>query len=366
MVPFAGCHRVVDFTLRNAFYGGASNLVIYSSDYDDLEVYVEEHPLVKGGSVETSVKAVLSDSIDVTLLNDSLKEVKSDYFILYCGDNPGLIDFDSLFKKYKSKKISTVLFKLQEGDSSTLAYTILITTREYLLSVLETAIKEKRHSPNIFEMVNNMLINKGVETSTFEALYWPLKTVPDYYDYNMEIFKNRDLFNLIYEDSLLQSGIKRENSTQIGQYAKVTRSYIPDGCILNGVIDNSIIFPGVVVAENAKIRNSIILPYVGVGSGAVVQKAVLDEFTDYSQSDVLFNIGEKVRIGSEEEQMKNNDFPKALYNSISLVGRNSIIPENIRIGGACYVASATGVSEFEKNRYLDDGLSIVPYGDTIR
>lgn len=365
MVPFAGNHRIIDFTIRNAFSCGAKNLLVYSRVYDDLKVYIENHPLYNDESQATGIETLISSDIDVDFLYESIKDKKTKYFILYCGDNPGFIDFRYLFDKYKSKKMSTVLFRLKIGEKSSLAHTILITTREYLLNVIKEARAEKRSSPNVFEMVNNMLINKGVFTSTFKATYWPIKTIPDYYDYNMLLFKNQELFHRVYEDPLLLSAISRENSTQIGPYAKVTRSYIPDGCILNGTVENSIIFPGVVVAERAVVKNSIVLPYVGIGSGAVIEKSVLDEFTDYNQSDVLFNIGEKVRVGSREEQLKSNDYPKAIYNSITLIGKNSIIPPNTRIGGACYVASAISESIFASVRALHDGLSVEPEGDHI-
>jgi ADP-glucose pyrophosphorylase len=357
MVPFAGRHRVVDFTLRNMYELEAKYALIFSSISDDLQLYVQQHPLVLNNT-KVKLSSILSENIDIELFYDTLKETDTPYYILYCGDNPGFINFSSLLEKYKKKKVGTLLFKLKIGDVGTLAYTILITTRSALLNVIKEARMERRKAPNVFEMINNMLINKGVTSSTFKARYWPLKSIPDYYDYNMSIFKEPELFYLIYNDSMLDTAISRENLTQLGPQAKVTRTYLSDGCIINGTVDNSIVFPGVVVGENAIVKDSILLPYVAVGSNTRIHKSIIDEYTDYSQSDVLFNIGNNVRIGSDEEMLKNNDYPKALYNSISLVGKNALIPDNVKIGAACYVASATSSTVFEKNKTLHDGLSI--------
>lgn len=357
MVPFAGRHRVIDFTLRNIYALEAKHALIFSHVYDDLEIYVQDHPLLKQNP-DVNVRTVVSDDINVELFYEKILETESDYYILYCGDNPGFINFSYLIDKYEKKRMSSVLFKLKIGDVGTLAYTILITTRDFLLDVVKEARAERRSSPNIFEMINNMLINKGVASSTFRARYWPLKTVPDYYESNMNIFKNPELFHQIYDDDLLDTAISRDSLTQIGPRAKVTRTYLSDGCIINGAVENSIVFPGVVIGEDAFIKDSILLPYVAVGSKSRIIKSVIDEFTDYSRSDVLFNIGNSVRIGSEEEALKNNDFPRALYNSISLVGKNALIPDSVKIGAACYVASATSSTVFDTLKTLHDGLSI--------
>ncbi|MBN2434816.1 MAG: hypothetical protein JXK07_06070 [Spirochaetes bacterium] len=358
MVPFAGRYRVVDFTLRNAFFCKAKNLFIFSRVNDDLAFYVESHPIVKTGKT-TVVKTVISEKTEIRMIYDMVKSTQTAYYILHCGDNPGFINFYKLFEKYQTKKAATILFKLKLGDKASLAYTILITTRKFLLSVLKKALNSNETSPNVFEMIVNMLINKGVLNSTFKATYWPIRSVPDYYDYNMFLFKDQASFNRIYEDNLLLSGIERDNTTQIGPFAKITRSYISDGCILNGTIDNSIIFPGVIVAERAVVRDSILLPYVGIGQQSVIQRSIIDEFTDYNQSDILFNISEKVRIGSDELQLKNNDFPRSIYNAITLIGKNSIIPSGVRVGAACYIASGVSSSVFDEKKTLYDGLSIL-------
>ncbi len=358
MVPFAGRHRVIDFTLRNIFALEAKHALIFSNVYDDLQLYVQDHPLLKKNT-DVNIKTVLSENINIELFYEKVLETESKYYVLYCGDNPGFINFSVLMDKYYNKKVNSVLFKLKIGDVGTLAYTILITTRQFLLDVIKEARSERREAPNIFEMINNMLINKGVANSTFKARYWPLKSVPEYYNFNMNIFKNGDLFHQIYDDELLETAISRDPLTQIGPLAKVTRTYLADGCIVNGTVDNSIVFPGVVVAEGASIKDSILLPYVAIGKNSKIIRSVIDEFTDYSRSDVLFNIGNNVRVGSSEEQLKNNDYPRALYNSITLIGKNTLVPDSVKIGAACYVASATSETAFEKVRTLHDGLSLV-------
>ncbi len=359
MVPFAGRHRIIDFTLRNAAYVKAGAALVFSKLVDDLPYYVENHPLVKEGKIAASV--ITSPNLTVTDFHDAIAATKSEYFILYNGDNPCFINFEKLFREYLSAKVPSILFRIVMNETSSMAHTVVITNREFLLDAAQSAMAENRISPNIFEMLINRLINKGINESEFEAIYWPVKSVVDYYEYNMYVINTPSIFNMIYNDPLMQNAFECERTTQIGRHGNVSGSYVSEGCFLNGTIINSIVFPGVVVAENACVRNSVLLPYVAVGRGAKIVRSVIDEYTDYNQSDVLFNIGERARIGDDEVlNLKNNDNSRAIFNSISLIGKNAIIPEGIKIGASCYVASATSITAFNSQRVLDDGCSILP------
>jgi len=60
----------------------------------------------------------------------------------------------------------------------------------------------------------------------------------------------------------------------------------------------------------------------------------------------------------EEKFIKNNDFPNILNSSITLIGKNNYIKENIIIGAACYVASGSSEDYFIEKTRLNDGDSI--------
>ncbi len=240
-----------------------------------------------------------------------------------------------------------------------MSHTILITNKKSLMSVLRDIKKKKIHAPNIFEMLNNMLIHQGVSYSSYHADLWYLRNIPEYYDVNMSFFKSRELFDKIFKDTSLVSGIIPNEITFIGMYGDVKNSFIAEGCFVNGVLENSICFPGAIIAEKSVVRDSIILPFAAIGKKTNLTRVILDEFTDYSNSDRLYNIGDSCRIGTSMDNLKNNDFPKSLFNGITLVGKNCRIPDSVTVGGGCFISSATDSSSFTRVKTIDDGLSII-------
>ena len=61
----------------------------------------------------------------------------------------------------------------------------------------------------------------------------------------------------------------------IGPNGKVDNAYINQGCVIDGEINNSVLFTNVEVSKNAKVNDSVLLPDVEVGEGAVIHRAIV-------------------------------------------------------------------------------------------
>ena len=359
MLPLAGTYRVVDFVIRSAALIEAKNTLIFSNVKDDLPEYINNHPLKPDDEDDRKIEVFQSNSIILDEIAEKIKENESKVYIFYNGDTPGLINFKKIIANYLSKKKPTVRYKLNVDGKTTMANSIIVTNKNSLAKVLKIARKEKRESPNIFEMIQNMLILNKVAEASYSATFWNISTVVDYFTVNFKLCRNHDLYNQLYNDMQLKSGIVPDQPSQIGSSASISNSFISEGCIINGRIENSILFPGVIVAEKSIIRDSILLPFVAIDKSCYIENSIIDEFSIYDESSVLFNVSEKCRIGSDQANLKNRDFPKALSKGISLIGRNTILPGGISIGGACYIAPSKKKENHEGSFNLENGHSII-------
>ncbi len=353
MIPFGGRFRVIDFTLRNSWAVNAEYTLIYSNIVDGLEDYITHHDRAD------SVTVVSERYSDLQYCHDLIDEHDTSTYIIYNGDNPAIIDFSEILARFRKKRADSLLFLIDINGKPSMANKLLVTRRRRLLKVFDRVLKEGHTAPNIFEMLMNFIINAGVKRDTYSAWYWPIKNIPEYFNSNREVIWNPEIFNLLYQEKIIQSGIDSEGYAMLGEEAQVRNSFISDFCQINGIVENSIIYPGVVIEEKAVIRDSIILPFVRIDAGARITRSVVDERTDFSSEEVYPNIGSYCTIGSAEESLKNNDFPRSLFNSVTIIGKDCFIPERSHIGGACYVASGLGREYFEKKKYLYDGLSVV-------
>ena len=65
--------------------------------------------------------------------------------------------------------------------------------------------------------------------------------------------------------------------TIYGLGAEVSNSLIADGCVIEGTVENSILFRGVRVGKGAVVRNSILMQHSMIGDNATVSCAVMDK-----------------------------------------------------------------------------------------
>ena len=57
----------------------------------------------------------------------------------------------------------------------------------------------------------------------------------------------------------------------------MNNAYINQGCVINGEINNSVLFTSVKVAEGAKVNDSVLMPNVEIGEGAIIHRSIIAE-----------------------------------------------------------------------------------------
>jgi glucose-1-phosphate adenylyltransferase len=110
----------------------------------------------------------------------------------------------------------------------------------------------------------------------------------------------------------------------IGDNALIENSYVTEGCSIDGTVQKSILFPGVVVEKGAVIKHSIIM------QDAVIQEGATVEYTIVSPE---ANIGKGAKIGVSEEQ---ND--EVRRKNITVIGKGISIENNAGVDVGLTVA----------------------------
>ena len=336
MLPIGGRFRVVDFTIRNSVSSHAKETIIFSTDEEELQKYLDEYTTESAGSNSHKISVYPFNTSRLESILEVLIGTETSYFVLYNGDNPSIINLSAVFEKFKASRKKALLVKLKINDKASMAYKVLICDKKTLISLIKKAIREKSRSLNIFEMMINALIHTGINSTTLDAYYWPINSVTEYYALNREIVWNKEISDALIREKIIKSNIKSNRFALLDEKCSVKNSFISDYCYINGKVENSIIFPCVDIDEGAVVIDSIILPFVKIGSGARIINSIVDETTIVDAK--RYNVGKNCRIGNEEKFIKNNDFPNILNSSITLIGKNNYIKENIFIGAACYVA----------------------------
>ena len=73
--------------------------------------------------------------------------------------------------------------------------------------------------------------------------------------------------------------VRDEMPASYSSNSKTVNSLVADGCVIEGSVENSILFRGVKVAPNAQVNNCIIMQDGQVQEGAYIENCILDKQT---------------------------------------------------------------------------------------
>ena len=194
-----------------------------------------------------------------------------------CKDMPASNDMDrfGIVKMDDDGRIQEFEEKPMVANSNTVSCGIYVIRRRQLIELIEKSNKEDRH-----DFVKDILIRyKGIKRIYGYKIddYWSnISTVESYYETNMSFLKPevRDYFFKQYPD--VYSKVEDLPPAKYNTGAVVKNSLVSSGCIVNGTVENSVLFKKVFVGNNCTIRNSIILNDVYIGDNTTIENCIVE------------------------------------------------------------------------------------------
>ncbi len=134
-------------------------------------------------------------------------------------------------------------------------------------------------------------------------------------------------------------------------------SFLAAGCEIEGYVEDSVIFPNVVIRANAHISGSVVMNNNRIGAGSSLQNTlVLPFFSEGPRNSP--NIGDNCLIGGNSPSSCNADFPEQIRDGIALVGMNAFVPNAFRAEAGTCIGPETSASRLRRQKILRKGASI--------
>ena len=159
--------------------------------------------------------------------------------------------------------------------TNTISCGIYVIRRRLLIEMLERSAMEER-----YDFVTDILIRYKNQKRIYGYKmkeYWKnIAAVEDYYAANMDFLKPevRNYFFRQYPD--IYSKVDDLPPAKYNVGAKVKNSLVSSGCIVNGTVEDSVIFKKTFIGNNCYIKNSIILNDVYIGDNTHIENCIVE------------------------------------------------------------------------------------------
>jgi len=140
---------------------------------------------------------------------------------------------------------------------------------------------EEAYSRGDYDLTRDILLKKCATLKImgyrYDGYVARLDSVNEFFQHNLALLQpevRSDLFNPLHP---IYTKIKDEVSAKYGENALVKNSMLADGCVIEGTIENSIVFRGVSVKKGAIVKNSILMQGASIGENCHLDHVILDK-----------------------------------------------------------------------------------------
>ena len=150
--------------------------------------------------------------------------------------------------------------------------------RELLIDLVDRAVSRGQYHFTR-DLLMNGIYEGALNVHAFEhqGRVWNLDSVQAYFNCSMDFLSSdvrRGLFNA---ERPVLTKLRDEMPSRYLAEAQVSNSLIADGCVVEGTVENSILFRGVQVKKGAAVRNSIIMQDGLICENAQLEHCILDK-----------------------------------------------------------------------------------------
>lgn len=327
-VMFGGRYRLIDFTLSNMVNSGIDEVgVITKSNYQSLLDHLGSgrewdlarkngglHLLppfshVQSGMYRGRLEAlygvsdfimrsgadyvIMSDcdvvtSMDYTPIIEQHIESKADITVVYAND---IVDLEqartsTVFGISAGGRINDVLINPSVSGAVNLSLNTFIVSKEFLKNlILEGA------SRSLYSFEEDILQARTHEYNIVgyrhENYFRKINSMVSYYDANMDLLDSVKRGKLFPENAPVYTKVRDNPPAKYAIGANVKNSLVADGCIIEGTVENCILFRGAKIGKGAVVKDSIIMQDGVIGKNCEISCVITDKIVHITDGRIM-------------------------------------------------------------------------------
>ena len=333
-IPFASRYRMVDFVLSSMANSGIDNIsVIVKKNYHSLMDHLgsgREWDLVRkhGGLnifppfMESDSRAYLGRAGALANTLDFLRSQKEKYVVMTDSNIAVNFDFAKMIDAHiESGADVTVAYNEQELPANFLYHEANDRDHYYTLNINNGRVEKilinakdkgvQNFSMNMYVIDRELLINLineaslrgneyferdvlipqlsklNVQAYKYDGYLARITGMKSYFDENMKLLDDYNIDSL-FEGNPVYTKIRDDNPTRYIDGAKVKNTMAADGCVIEGEVENCVLFRGVKIAKGAVVKNCVLMQDTVVEAGANVEYTITDK-------DVVISAGKELK-----------------------------------------------------------------------
>jgi glucose-1-phosphate adenylyltransferase len=322
-IPFASRYRLCDFVLSSMVHSGIDNISVivrknYHSLMDHLGTGREWDLARKNGGLnvvppfaQKDIKMLAGRIEALESIRGYLKKQTEKYVIL--SDTNIVVNFDfkalldthirsgadvtmvyrkqeipkSLIKQglenlelyyalgLNGDRVSKIYINPSESGEMNFSLNVYVVERELLIHMIDDAYL-RGYTHFVRDILEKQVDNLDIRGYCYEGYVAHIHDVRSYFEENMKLLKDENL-KALFSGNRIYTKIRDDNPTRYINGSKAKNVMVADGCVIEGEVENCVLFRGVHVGKGAKVKNCVLMQDTVVGDNAKIEYVITDK-----------------------------------------------------------------------------------------
>ncbi|MBZ4645237.1 MAG: glucose-phosphate adenylyltransferase [Petroclostridium sp.] len=330
-VPIGGRYRLIDFVLSNMVNSGIQNIgILVQNKYRSLLDHLRSG---KEWDLDRKRDGLFilppSPSYPVPIRKGDLENFynnlshfsrsRQKYVIISGTDVVCNIDYTNAFNFHQEMDADiTIIYNEVDKDGEDLTQCTVLdiakNNRIIGMEVNPVNIKNNKISMEMYIMKKNLLIDlidecvsRGNYDFVKDAIIknidqlkmygYPhqgyvarINSIQSYYKHNMDLLSPAVWKDLFFNSGLIYTKVKDQAPAKYMDNAEVKNALVANECIIEGKVENSVLFRGVRIHKGVHIKNSIIMEKCNIEENSVLENVILDKEVHISKGKKIIGV----------------------------------------------------------------------------
>lgn len=332
-IPFASRYRMCDFMISSMVHCGIDNISIlvrknYHSLLDHLgngrewdlarkngglnivPPFAQKQIKVFSGRIEAleSIRGYLMKQTEkYVILSDANMAVNFDFNTLLDAHIKSGADVTMVYRKQEipqslirqstdgmdlyyalginGDRVSKIYINPKESGEMNFSLNIYVVERELLMRMVDEAYL---HGDVYFvrDILEKKIDQMDVRGFCYDGYVAHIHDMNSYFEENMRLLKEENLMAL-FSGNQIYTKIRDDNPTRYINGAKAKNVMVADGCVIEGEVENSVLFRGVKIGKGAKVKNCVLMQDTVIEDNASVEYVITDKNVTISEGKSL-------------------------------------------------------------------------------
>ena len=258
-----------DNKVYNGRVGALANILAYLRERKEKYIVMSDSHIAVNFDFKAMIEAHIASEADITI---AYKEEKIPQPLLDCDSiSKGLyytLDLDG-------NTVKGIKVNVKDTDVQNFSMNMYVIERELLIDLINTAFVRGQ---SYFErdVIIPHLDDLKVKAYKCEEYTVRVCDTKSYFDENMKLLNEENLDGL-FAARPVYTKIRDDNPTRYIKGAVAKNIMAADGCVIEGYVENSVLFKGVKVGKGAIVKNCVVMQDTVIEPGANIEYIITDK-----------------------------------------------------------------------------------------